>query len=85
MREPDCTVDRTIEIPQRFIDRVARGPIAGRCLVVPVAVNWPELRLTEAQLLANAVALANGEREPYPDPSIFSIKLPWALPQERKI
>lgn len=40
---------------------------------VPVKVGWPELQLNEAQVVANAVALAAGDPTPFPDPSIFIV------------
>jgi hypothetical protein len=65
---------RRITIP-RYVLETAR---ASRYAVLEwtVAVDWPELRLTEDQIVANAVALANGHPSPYPDHSIISIVLP---------
>jgi hypothetical protein len=40
-----------------------------------VRVDWPELRLTEEQVFANAAAHAFNQPEPFPDPSIFLIEL----------
>lgn len=59
------------------MQRIVNGPMVGRSLIVPVCVDWPELRLTEEQMLANAVAIANGQPPPFPDPSIFDIELPY--------
>jgi hypothetical protein len=49
--------------------------IVGARAAIPVMVDWPELRLTEEQVLANAWALAYGERTPYPDHSMFVIEI----------
>lgn len=68
---------RTITIPADVIRRALNGPIQGTHLEFAVAVDWPELRLTEEQIIANAIALANGERSPYPDHSIFSVTIPY--------
>jgi hypothetical protein len=40
-----------------------------------VRVDWPELRLTESQLLANAVARVNDQPLPFDDNSFFSIDM----------
>lgn len=42
----------------------------------PVNVGWPELQLTEDQIMTNAVARASGCEPPYPDHSIFSLVFP---------
>lgn len=68
---------RSIAIPIEVLARAAHGPVAGTCLEFAVAVDWPELQLTEAQMIANAIALANGQRDPYPDLSIFSVTVPY--------
>jgi hypothetical protein len=72
---------RTITIPQAVIDRAAHGPITGVCLEFAVAVNWPELQLTEEQMIANVLARLDGYETPYPDQSIFSVTVPWATPK----
>lgn len=60
---------RTVEI----------GPLPtdwkGVALSVPVIVGWPELRLTEEQVMANAWARAGNEPEPFPDHSLFEIRI----------
>lgn len=48
----------------------------GTHVLLPVQVDWPELQLTDAQKMANIVALANGRRTPFPDPSIFHVQIP---------
>ena len=81
-RTPQENSLRTITIPQHVIERAAKGPIVGMALECAVSVNWPELRLTEDQIITNAAARASGQPEPYPDHSIFSICIPYAVPQE---
>ncbi len=73
---------RRITVPQNVIDRAAHGPIQGARLEFAVHVNWPELRLTEDQIVTNAVARAAGQPEPYPDHSIFSVVVPFAVPDK---
>ena len=68
---------RRITIPHHVMERLAHGPIEGTCVEFAVSVNWPELRLTEAQVIANAIARAQGHDEPFPDHSIFAVTLPW--------
>lgn len=72
---------RTITIPEHVLRRAVEGPYTGIMLEFPVAVDWPELRLTEEQILANAIAHVWGQRQPYPDHSIFSITLPFLPPK----
>ena len=81
MNEPRCDIDRTITLPQAFADALVQTP-AGRMLEIPVEVNWPELQLSERQILANALARSAGQIAPYPDPSIFSIRVPYPNWQE---
>jgi hypothetical protein len=64
---------RTITVPRKVLERLAT--CQGRALEFAVSVDWPELRLTEDQIVTNAVARAAGHPEPYPDHSIFSILL----------
>lgn len=45
----------------------------GRRTCLPVKLNWPELQLTDDQVLANAVATANRQPEPYPDQSYIEL------------
>lgn len=49
--------------------------VEGAYAVIPVLVDWPELRLTEEQVLANAIAHANGEDTPFPDPSYIEVRI----------
>lgn len=46
---------RTITVPAHVLGRAI-----GTCLEFAVAVDWPELQLTEAQQIANAIAMASG-------------------------
>lgn len=67
---------REIRIPADILlkARIDSG-LGGMCVLYPVCVDWPELRLTEAQAIANAFARAYNQPEPYPDHSIFAIRL----------
>lgn len=62
---------REIRIP-----RIDWSKVLGHSCNVPVKVDWPELQLTEDQILANAVAFANDEPYPFPDHSMFVIVIP---------
>ena len=55
--------------------KAAYNNTLGKALVIPIHVNWPELRLTEEQILANAVAVAYDKEMPYPDPALISLVL----------
>ena len=45
----------------------------GRCLAIPVKVGWPELQLTEQQILENSLALLGPNPIPHNDNSIFNV------------
>jgi hypothetical protein len=63
---------REIRIPlDKILDWVDNGE--GRFAVIPVNLGFPELRLTNDQMLANAVALADGEEQPFPDLNLVSV------------
>ena len=47
--------------------------LAGARAVIPVKVDWPELRLTEQQMLENAFAVAHGHEPVWYDASIFEV------------
>lgn len=47
----------------------------GQEATIPVKVDWPELQLTEEQLLQNSVARANDQDPPFPDLSIFNVRI----------
>lgn len=66
---------RSVRIPAVNWDEVL-----GARAVVPVKVDWPELRLTLDQITANAVADLNGEPRPFPDHSIFYIEIDRPVP-----
>jgi hypothetical protein len=78
---------RDIKIPEHVVRKAIYRPppdpaLAGNCLVFAVSVDWPELRLTEDQIVANAVARVAGvagAEPPYPDHSIFTVTLPFVL------
>lgn len=69
---------RTITVPAGILKRWMTGDYqyAGRALEFAVHVDWPELKLTDEQVMANAFARAYGHPVPYPDHSIFSVALP---------
>lgn len=71
---------RTITVPAAVLARATHGPYDGRALVFTVHVDWPELQLTEAQVLENAFARAAGLDTPHLDRSIFAIEVPYAVP-----
>ena len=70
---------RTITIPDKALQMAADPNVPGAYIECAVTVDWPELRLTEEQSLANALARAYGHEPPYPDHSIFSLKLSRVL------
>ena len=47
----------------------------GRTMNIPVIVDWSELRLTQEQVMVNAVARAFDKPLPYVDNSIFEIEI----------
>ncbi len=49
----------------------------GRSMIVVVRLDWPQLRLTENQLVQNSVARALGHEPPHPDPALIEIELPY--------
>lgn len=61
---------RTIRIPP--IDWTT---VEGARACVPVVVDWPELRLTMDQIVANAVAKLDGQPEPFPDHSFINVEI----------
>jgi hypothetical protein len=68
---------RTITIPLAVLRRAVDGPFLGTHIEFSVCVDWPELQLTEDQIVANAVAWAAGQEPPYPDHSIFMVSVPY--------
>ena len=66
-------MDRVIRIPATVIQQALTNQAPRTCYLV--AVNWPELRLTDDQMWANARAGVNGDPTPYPDPSLITIEL----------
>lgn len=65
---------RTIKIPLETVVKWVNHPV-GTAFSTPVKVDWPELNLTEEQILANSIARVNGLEEPYPDNSIFCVEI----------
>jgi hypothetical protein len=49
--------------------------ISTRKVSVPVLVDWPELRLSDDEIAANAAASVAGRPEPYPNRALFEIVL----------
>ena len=69
-------LNRSILIPRAILQAAQMSSgIPGDRVIYSVCVDWPELRLTDDQMLANAVALVYGKERPYPDHSIFHIAL----------
>ncbi len=68
---------RTVKIPFYKILEWHRNPI-GISIFFPVKVDWEELRLTESQIIQNSIARVNGQTEPYPDNSIFTVEVTLA-------
>lgn len=64
---------RTIKIPFAVLLAALKSPCPR--LSYCVEVGWPELRLTEEQIIANAAAHVNGQETPYPNLSIFNVEL----------
>lgn len=71
---------RTIKVPVSLVERAAYGPVEGYCLEFAVQVDWPELQLTEEQMLANTIAQLDGHVAPYPNHSVFSVRVPYLTP-----
>lgn len=76
---------RYIRIDAEAIRLLLLGP--GELLEVPVTVDWPELRLTDAQQVENAAALAAGRDRIHPDQQTFSVLLerPVSPPRKRAV
>lgn len=68
---------REIKIPIERIKKWIEKP-EGIALVIPVIVNWQELKLTEDQQIANCIAEVNGKRKPYEDNSIFDVVITYS-------
>lgn len=66
---------REIVIPRKILDEALRAHESGFALSYPVHVNWPELQLTDNQVISNAAATAAGLVAPYDDNSVFTIRL----------
>jgi hypothetical protein len=75
---------RKVVIPQTAIFRAAYGPVAGRALLMPVQVDWPELQLSEQQRFENSLWRSLPHRTtpiPHHDHSIFDVELPYLDPR----
>lgn len=68
---------RTIRIPKQITARLLTEKPLGRALVVPLHLGWPELSLTEGEILANAVAVAYGKERPYLDRNLVNLELEY--------
>lgn len=73
--------DRTITMPVAFAEELRDNTLGGAFLCQPVKVGWPELQLTEEQIMANAIALAWGRDAPFRDKSIFEVRVPRVAPR----
>lgn len=51
---------------------------------IPVSVDWSELQLTNEQRMVNALAALEEKKQPFPDPSVFILRIPIVvkLPDE---
>jgi len=67
---------RVVRIPRRVVEEAIGGKLPGTSVHLPVKVAWPELQLTESQILENAVAMVEGKQEPHKDHSIFVVEIP---------
>ena len=65
----------TITLPRSIWKDTGRF-IGGHSIAVPVKVSWPELQLTEAQIVANEIARVQGRDAPYPDKSFINVVVP---------
>lgn len=65
---------REIIIPIEKIMKWINNPIA-KTYCIPVKVSWPELQLTESQMIANSIARANRENDVFSDNSIFCVNI----------
>lgn len=68
-------LERVVTLPKNWLN-LCEGIPGARWAEFPVKADWPELRLTEEQILANGIARAYDQEEPYPDHSIFSVRVP---------
>lgn len=71
--------ERRIVAPHEAMKTYLHGPREGRALEFAVKVDWPELQLTEAQMLENARARAAGHPAPHRDLSYITVELPFFL------
>lgn len=76
---------RSITVPEQIIASAVRGDWSGAALYFPVEVDWPELRLTEAQRIANIGARLRGEPPPHDDNSVFAVVLPRIIPERERL
>ncbi|KKN42475.1 hypothetical protein LCGC14_0712850 [marine sediment metagenome] len=63
---------RTIRLPAKVLQEYEWK---GRYSVCTVKVDWPELQLTDDQIVANAHAMLYGQERPHPDLSLISIEI----------
>jgi hypothetical protein len=67
---------RTITLPRSIYSSEYKG---GAYIEVAVAVDWPELQLTDDQVFENAMARALDQPTPHKEPIIY-VKVPVARP-----
>lgn len=63
---------RKITVPSNVMQQVldCKG---GARVCLPVKLNWPEVQLTDEQVLSNALAVAAKEPQPFPDLSYIEL------------
>lgn len=66
---------KRIEVPADIMRKVLDCD-QGRWVLLPVKVPWPELQLTEQQVLENAIDHAHGRSGRHPDPSYIELHFP---------
>lgn len=72
---------KTITLPDTFTDKLLAGHPEGRWLMSVNLVDWfPPL--TDAQVIENAVAEANGVAVPHPNPNLVAVRVPFPTAKE---
>ena len=63
---------REVAIDRKQVEAWLKNPM-GAYLCFPVKVGWPELQLTEQQILENSLAMLGPNPMPHEDQSIFNV------------
>ena len=66
---------RTIQVPLEAVVRWLDKGVGRSCIIPVVNTAFPELRLTEDQILANVIARDNDEPPPFEDHQFISIEI----------